>query len=54
MFDSHVKSQCKKASQKVNTLSRVAYQLDLYQKKLLVHAFITSQFSSGCVDVSQS
>ena len=52
MFDSHIKSLCKKASQKVNTLSRVAYQLDLNQRKLLVDAFITSQFFSGCVDVS--
>ena len=49
MFDSHVKSLCKKASQKVNTLSRVAYQLDLNQRKLLVDAFITSQFSQALV-----
>ena len=28
MLDSHVKSLCKKASQKLNALSRVAYQLD--------------------------
>ena len=45
MFDSHVKSLCKKASQKLNTLSRVAYQLDFNQRKLLMNAFITSQFS---------
>ena len=45
MFDSHVKSLCKKASQKLNTLSRVEYQLDFNQKKLLLNAFITFQFS---------
>ena len=44
-FDSHVKSLCKKASQKLNPLSRVAYQLDFNQRKLLMNAFITSQFS---------
>ena len=42
MIDSHVKSQCKKASQKLNALSRVAYQLDFNQRKLLMNAFITS------------
>ena len=45
MIDSHVKSQCKKASQKLNALSRAAYQLDFNQRKLLMNAFITSQFS---------
>ena len=44
MFHSHVKSLCKKASQKLNALSRVAYQLDFNQRKLLMNAFITSQF----------
>ena len=45
MFDSHVKSLCKKASQKLNALSRVAYQLYFNQRKLLMNAFVTSQFS---------
>ena len=35
----------KKANQKLNALSRVAYQLDFNQRKLLMNAFITSQFS---------
>ena len=35
----------KKAGQKLNALSRVAYQLDFNQRKLLMNAFITSQFS---------
>ena len=45
MFDNHVKSLSKKASQKLNGLSRVSYQLDLNQRKLLMNAFITSQFA---------
>ena len=49
MFDSHVKSLCKRASQKLNSLSRVAYQLDFNRKKLLMNAFITSQLSYALV-----
>ena len=45
MFDGYAKSLCKKASQKLNALSRVAYQLDFNQGKLLMNALITSQFS---------
>ena len=45
MFDSHVKSLCKKASEKLNALSRVACQSDFNQRKLLLKAFIASQFS---------
>ena len=45
MFDSHVKSLCKKTSQKLNLLSTVAYQLGYNQRKLLLNAFIKSQFS---------
>ena len=35
----------KKTNQKLNALSRVAYQLDFNQRKLLMNAFMTSQFS---------
>ena len=45
MLDSHVKYLCKKDSQKLNALSIIAYQLDFNQRKLLLNAFITSQFS---------
>ena len=44
MFDSHVKYLCKKASQKLKALSRVAYQSDFNKIKFLLNAFITSQF----------
>ena len=40
-----MKSLCKKASRRLNVLSRVAYQLDFHQRKLLINAFTTSQFS---------
>ena len=45
LFDSHFKSLYKKTSQKLNALSRVAYQLDFNQRKLLLNAFVTSQFA---------
>ena len=45
LFDGHVKSLCKKASQKLNAFSRVPYKLVFNQIKLLLNAFITSQFS---------
>ena len=45
IFDSHVKSLCKKTSQKLKPLSRVPCQLDFNQRKLLLNAFITSQFT---------
>ena len=35
----------KKANQKLHALSRVAYQLDFNQRKLLMNAFIKSEFS---------
>ena len=56
MFNSHVKSLSKKASQKLNALSRVSYQLEFNQRELLLNTFITSHvfLRSGCVDVSQS
>ena len=49
MFDSHVECLCKKASRKLSALSRVAYELDCNQRKLLLNAFITSQFSYALV-----
>ena len=51
MFDSHVKSPCKKkkTSKKLNALLRVAYQLDFNQRKLVLDAFITFQFSCALV-----
>ena len=43
-FETHVQSLCKKASQKLNALFRVAWSLNFNQRKLLLNAFITSHF----------
>ena len=43
-FESHVKSLCKKTSQKLNAFARIVSSLKFDQRKLL-NAFITSQFS---------
>ena len=44
-FIEHVQNICKKASQKVYALSRVARWLPFYKKRILLKAFIESQFS---------
>ena len=44
-FNTHVKNICKKASQKLFALARVAKLLPFYRKRLLLKAFIESQFS---------
>ena len=44
-FEPHVRSLCKKDSQKLNAFARIAYSLKFEQRKLLLNAFMTSQFS---------
>ena len=44
-FENHVSSLCKKASQKLHALARVANFMDLAKLKSLMKAFITSQFN---------
>ena len=44
-FGSHVRSVCKKTSQKPNAFARIAFSLKFDKRKLLLNAFITSQFS---------
>jgi len=44
-FNSHIREICKKASQKISALSRVSYQLNDAEKKLLFNAVVKSQFS---------
>ena len=44
-FDDHMSSICKKASQKLNALSRQCAFLPFYRRKLLMNAFFHSQFS---------
>ena len=44
-FNKHVSSLCKKASQKVNALSRIASYMTFDQRRLILNSFITSHFS---------
>ena len=43
-FDYHVASLCKKASQKLNALTRVAHYTNRAQRRSIMKAFICSQF----------
>ena len=44
-FNEHVSILCKKASTKVTTLARMVRVLPFYKKRVLMKAFIMSQFS---------
>ena len=44
-FNEHVSSLCKKASQKLNALSRIASCMTFDQRRLILNSFITSHFS---------
>ena len=44
-FKDHVNSLCKKASNKVNALSRLCNYLPFCRRRLLINAFFYSQFS---------
>ena len=43
-FNEHVSSLCKKASQKLNALSRIASCMTFDQRRLILNSFITSHF----------
>ena len=44
-FNTHMKKLCKKASQKLNALSRLCAFLPFQRRKILMNAFFDSQFS---------
>jgi len=44
-FNCHVESLCKKASQKLNALCRLAYSMTFHQRKLIMNSFILCHFS---------
>ena len=44
-FQSHIDNICKKASQKLNAISRITTYMDFNKKRLTVNAFFTSQFN---------
>ena len=41
----HIKSVCKQAGRKLNALARISHYLGEHKRKLLMNAFITSQFN---------
>ena len=43
-FDDHVASLCKKVSQKLNALTRVAQYINLAKRRWIMNTFICSQF----------
>ena len=43
-FEFHIDKLCKKASQKLHALARVSSYMSCRQKKIIMNAFITSQF----------
>ena len=45
LFESHVSTLCKKASQKLHALSRITNYMELEKRKCLIKTFITSQFN---------
>ena len=52
-FDEHITSLCRKASQKLNALARVAQYMNLAQRRLIMNAFIFSVWIlSAGLDVS--
>ena len=44
-FEHHFKSLCKKSSQKLHALSRIAHYMDSKKRKFLMRAFLISQFN---------
>ena len=44
IFDEHVSALCKEASKKLHTLSRVSRYMTFKQRKIVMKAFISSQF----------
>ena len=45
MFEDHIDRICKKASVKLNALSRISGYMDPLKRRLLLNAFFTSQFN---------
>ena len=44
-FEHHITSLCKKASQKLHTLARIAHYMDFEKPRPLMKAFVISQFN---------
>ena len=44
-FEHHITSLCKKASQKLHALARIAHYVDFEKRRSLMKAFVISQFN---------
>ena len=44
-FKNHMNSICKKTSQKLNALARIAPYMKIQKRKTIIKSFVTSQFS---------
>ena len=44
-FKEHIESLCKKASQKINALSRLASSINFEQRRLIMNSFVICHFS---------
>ena len=44
-FDKHINNLCKNAGAKLNALARISGYMDIKQRRMIMKAFITSQFS---------
>ena len=45
-FENHIRNICKKASQKLNALARIAPYMNIQKRRTIMKSFVTSQFSS--------
>ena len=43
-FENHINNICKKASQKLNALARVAPYMNMQKRRIIMKSFVTSQF----------
>ena len=43
-FENHINNICKKASQKLNALARVAPYMNTQKRRIIMKPFVTSQF----------
>ena len=43
-FENHINNICKKASQKLNVLARVAPYVNMQKRRIIMKSFVTSQF----------
>ena len=50
-FENHINNICKKMSQKLNALARVAPCMNMQKRIIIMKSFVTSQFGCSIADV---